>query len=153
MTSVRKKSLVLTSPGGTSGHYSRSSSMNRTSMHALLLGVGVALACCASARPAWAIKQFQDEFKDLYVKEGSPLAAEVERVKCNVCHVGKDKHDRNAYGQALDERLDKKADKENKDKIRKMLEEVAALPSDPAKPGSPTFGALIKEGKLPVAVP
>jgi hypothetical protein len=139
--------------GGTSGHYSRSSSMNRTSMHALLLGVGVALACCASARPAWAIKQFQDEFKELYVKEGSPLAAEVERVKCNVCHVGKDKHDRNAYGQALDERLDKKADKENKDKIRKMLEEVAALPSDPAKPGSPTFGALLKEGKLPVAVP
>lgn len=153
MTSVRRKGLVMTVSGGTSGHYSRSSSMNRTSMHALLLGVGVALACGVSARPAWAIKQFQDEFKDLYVKEGSPLAAEVERVKCNVCHVGKDKHDRNAYGQALDERLDKKADKENKDKIRKMLEEVAALPSDPAKPGSPTFGALIKEGKLPVAVP
>ncbi len=153
MTSVRRKGLVMSVSGGTSGHYSRSSSMNRTSMHALLLGVGVALACCASARPAWAIKQFQDEFKELYVKEGSPLAAEVERVKCNVCHVGKDKHDRNAYGQALDERLDKKADKENKDKIRKMLEEVAALPSDPAKPGSPTFGALLKEGKLPVAVP
>lgn len=127
--------------------------MNRTRMHAFFFGLGVALLCGTMARPAWAIKQFQDEFKDLYVKEGSPLAAEVERVKCNVCHVGKDKHDRNAYGKALDERLDKKADKENKDKIRKMLEEVAALPSDPANPGSPTFGALIKEGKLPVAVP
>lgn len=127
--------------------------MNRTGMHAFVLGLGVALLCGAMARPAWAIKQFQDEFKDLYVKEGSPLAAEVERVKCNVCHVGKDKHDRNAYGKALDERLDKKADKDNKEKIRQMLEEVAALPSDPAKPGSPTFGALIKEGKLPVAVP
>ena len=127
--------------------------MNRTSMHALLLGLGVALACGASARPAWAIKQFQDEFKELYVKEGSPLAAELERVKCNVCHVGKEKKERNAYGKALDERLDKKVDKANKEKIRKMLEEVAALPSDPAKPDSPTFGALLKEGKLPVAVP
>jgi predicted Ser/Thr protein kinase len=127
--------------------------MNRTSMHALVLGLGLALVCGVSARPAWAIKQFQDEFKDLYAKEGSPLAAELERVKCNVCHVGKDKKERNAYGKALDERLDKKEDKANKEKIRKMLEEVAALPSDPAKPDSPTFGALIQEGKLPVAVP
>ena len=127
--------------------------MNRMSMHALLLGLVVALACGGSARPAWAIKQFQDEFKELYVKEGSPLAAELERVKCNVCHVGKEKKERNAYGKALDERLDKKVDKANKEKIRKMLEEVAALPSDPAKPDSPTFGALLKEGKLPVAVP
>ena len=73
-------------------------------------------------------------------------------MKCNVCHVGKDKKERNAYGKALDERLDKKADKENKGKIRKMMEEVAALPSGD-KSDSPTFGALLKEGKLPVAVP
>ena len=124
--------------------------MSRFSSRVVVLGLGVALVAGLS-RPALAIKQFQDEFKSLYVKEGSPLAAEVERVKCNVCHVGKEKKERNAYGKALDERLDKKADKENKDKIRKMLEEVAALPSDPAKPDSPTFGALLKEGKLPVA--
>lgn len=153
MTAVRSKGLVMLSFGGRPDHPSWSSSMNRTRMHAFLLGLGVALVCGTMARPAWAIKQFQDEFKDLYVKEGSPLAAEVERVKCNVCHVGKDKKERNAYGKALDERLDKKADKDNKEKIRQMLEEVAALPSDPAKPDSPTFGALIKEGKLPVAVP
>jgi len=130
--------------------------MNRTGMHAFVLGLGVALLCGAMARPAWAIKQFQDEFKHLYVKEGSPLAAEVERVKCNVCHVGTSKKERNAYGQALDERLDKKTDKDDKEKIRKMLEEVAALPSNPSSSpnaASPTFGALIKEGKLPVAVP
>ena len=29
------------------------------------------------------------------------------------------------------------------------LEDVAALPSDPAKADSPTFGKLIEEGKLP----
>ena len=153
MTAVRPECLVMGSSGGRPDHPSWSSAMNRNGMHAFVLGLGIALLCGTMARPAWAIKQFQDEFKDLYVKEGSPLAAELERVKCNVCHVGKDKKERNAYGKALDERLDKKADKENKEKIRKMLEEVAALPSDPSKPGSPTFGALIKEGKLPVAVP
>jgi hypothetical protein len=63
--------------------------------------------------------------------------------------MGKSKKDRNAYGHALAERLDKKEDKENTAKIRKALEEVAALPSDPAKPDSPTFGALLKDGKLP----
>jgi hypothetical protein len=34
---------------------------------------------------------------------------------------------------------------------KEALEEVAALPSDPAKPDSPTFGALLKAGKLPIA--
>ncbi len=152
LTASLEEGLVMLSFGGWPGHPSWRSAMNRTSMHAFVCGLGVLLACGGTARPAWAIKQFQDEFKHLYVKEGSPLAAEVERVKCNVCHVGKDKKERNAYGKALDERLDK-TDKDDKDKIRKMLEEVAALPSDPAKADSPTFGALIKEGKLPVAVP
>jgi hypothetical protein len=127
--------------------------MNRIRRQVLVLGLGVALTGGILARPAFAIKQFQDEFKSLYVQEGTPLAAEVERVKCNVCHVGKDKKERNAYGKALDERLDKKADKDDKEKIRKMLEEVAALPSDPEKKDSPTFGDLIKSGKLPVATP
>jgi hypothetical protein len=127
--------------------------MNRIRRQVFVLGLGVALAGGGFARPAFAIKQFQDEFKSLYVQEGTPLAAEVERVKCNVCHVGKDKKERNAYGKALDERLDKKADKDDKEKIRKMLEEVAALPSDPDKKDSPTFGDLIKAGKLPVATP
>ncbi len=127
--------------------------MNRISRQVLVLGLGVALAGGGLARPAFAIKQFQDEFKSLYVQEGTPLAAEVERVKCNICHVGKDKKERNAYGKALDERLDKKADKDDKEKIRKMLEEVAGLPSDPDKKDSPTFGDLIKAGKLPVATP
>ena len=97
--------------------------MSRFSSRVVVLGLGVALVAVLS-RPALAIKQFQDEFKSLYVKEGSPLAAEVERVKCNVCHVGKEKKERNAYGKALDERLDKKADKADKEKIRKALEEV-----------------------------
>jgi len=114
-----------------------------------MVGVAVAVMVSASARPAFAIKQFFDEFKAVYVKADTPLAAEVETAKCNVCHVGKNKKDRNAYGDALAELLDKKEDAKNVEKIRQSLEKVAAMPSDPAKADAPTFGALIEEGKLP----
>ena len=123
--------------------------MIRSSRYAFVLGVGIAVFAGSAARPAFAIKQFFDEFKTMYVKDGSPLAAEVETAKCNVCHVGKSKKDRNAYGNALAELLDKKEDAKNVEKIRKALETVAAMPSDPAKADAPTFGALIEQGKLP----
>ena len=131
--------------------------MSRSSRYALVAGAAVAIACGGSAREAFAIKQFFDEFKAIYVKPDSgdtaekALVAEVETAKCNVCHVGSVKKDRNAYGNALADRLDKKEDAKNVEKIKKALEEVAALPSDPAKPDSPTFGALLKAGKLPIA--
>ena len=112
-----------------------------------VMGLVVAIGVAASGSQAFAIKQFADEFKDMYVKDGTPLAAEVEKAKCNVCHAGKSKKERNAYGQALAELLDKKEDKDNKEKIRSALEEVASKPS--AGAGSPTFGDLIKDGKLP----
>lgn len=118
--------------------------------------VAVSLAAGASARPAFAIKQFFDEFKAVYVKPDSgeaadkALAAAVETAKCNVCHVGMNKKDRNAYGNALADLLDKKDDAKNVEKIRQSLEKVAAMPSDPAKPDAPKFGDLIKQGKLPV---
>ena len=130
-------------------------SCSRSSRFALVAGAAVALACGGSVREAFAIKQFGEEFKAVYVKPDSAdpaekaLAAAVEEAKCNVCHKGSSKKDRNAYGEALDKLLDKKEDAKNVEKIRKALEEVAALPSDPAKADSPTFGALLKEGKLP----
>ena len=103
-----------------------------------VMGIVVAVGVAASGGQAFAIKQFSDEFKAMYVEDGTPLAAEVDKAKCNVCHVGKSKKDRNAYGQALSDLLDKKEDKSNKEKIRQALETVAAQPS--AGAGSPTFG-------------
>ena len=114
--------------------------------HIMTIVCGLALVAGPAAPPAFAIKQFETEFKALYVKDGTPLAAAVEQAKCNVCHKGKSKKDRNAYGEALAERLDKKADKDDKEKIRKALEEVAALPSGEA---GKTFGDLIQAGQLP----
>jgi hypothetical protein len=121
---------------------------------AVVLGTGVALMVGASSRPAFAIKEFFDEFKAVYVKPDSSdanekaLAAEVETAKCNVCHAGSNKKERNAYGNALADLLDKKEDKKDTAKIRGALEKVAAMPSGD---GKPTFGELIKQGKLPGA--
>ena len=123
--------------------------MPRSSIPARLTLLALALAIGASAQEAFAIKQFSDEFKAAYVKEGTPLAAEVETAKCNVCHKGSSKKDRNAYGEALAKLLDKKEDKDNKDKIRQALETVAKESSNPADASAPTFGALIEQGKLP----
>jgi len=127
----------------------------RSNTGAILAGVAVAVMAGAAVRPAYAIKQFADEFKAVYVKADSAdpaekaLATEVETAKCNVCHVGKSKKDRNAYGHALADLLDKKEDAKDVAKIRAALEKVAGMPSDPAQPDSATFGALIKQGKLP----
>lgn len=123
--------------------------MTRSTIPFRLAVLGLSFALAGSAREAFAIKQFADEFKEVYVKEGTPLAAEVETAKCNVCHKGKSKKDRNAYGEALAKLLDKKEDKANKEKIRQALETVAKESSDPSKPDAPTFGELIAEGKLP----
>jgi hypothetical protein len=116
------------------------------SRHASLLVIASVAAVCLVPAPAFAIKQFADEFKAVYVKDGTPLAAAVETAKCNVCHAGKSKKERNAYGEALAERLDKETDKKDVEKIRKVLDEVAKLPS---KVSGKTFGELIADGKLP----
>lgn len=123
--------------------------MTRTSMSFRLAVVSAALVLGLGSREAFAIKQFETEFKAVYVKDGTPLAAAVESAKCNVCHKGKSKKDRNPYGEALAKLLDKKDDKENKDKIRQALETVAKESSNPADASAPTFGALIEQGKLP----
>ena len=121
-----------------------------------VMAVAVAMVAGMTSRPALAIKQFQDEFKAVYVKPDSSdpaekaLAAAVETAKCNLCHKGKEKKDRNAYGEALAELLDKKEDAKNVDKIRKALETVAGKASPN---GGPTFGELIKAGKLPGGAP
>jgi hypothetical protein len=123
--------------------------MIRSSTLFRLAAFGLVIATAASAREAYAIKQFADQFKEVYVKDGTPLAAEVETAKCNVCHKGKNKKDRNAYGEALAKLLDKKEDKDNVEKIREALATVAKESSDPANAGAPTFGGLIEAGKLP----
>jgi hypothetical protein len=117
--------------------------------------VAVLALVAASASSALAIAPFKKEFDNLYVKKegGTPpeqkLAEAVKTAKCDICHMGEKKKERNAYGQALAKLLDKKTDKDNVEKIRASLKQVESEHSDPKDEKSPTFGDLIKEGKLP----
>lgn len=122
----------------------------------LLCGTFVAGAILWLGVPqAKAIKPFKDEFEAKYVKPDSKdakekaLAEAAASAKCNICHVGTSKKDRNVYGKALAELLDRKKDKDSKDKIQAALDTVAAKKSKPDDANAPTFGELIKEGKLP----
>ncbi len=120
--------------------------MNRRLSWMLAVVFVLALGLLWVQRPAEAIPPFQKEFVKMYVQPGSPLEAQVKKVKCNICHKGKKKKNRNAYGQALAKLLDRKKDKKNVEKIRKALKQVE---SQSATPGGPTFGELLRAGKLP----
>lgn len=114
----------------------------------LLAVFGLAIS---SAR---AIAPFKKEFDEKYVKKApatdaeKSLAAAVGEAKCNVCHYGKSKKNRNTYGQALAKELTKK-DGKDLAKIHAALDKVAAEKSNPDDASSPTFGELLNQGKLP----
>jgi hypothetical protein len=108
---------------------------------------------------AGAMPQFKKEFQDKYVKKDSSDAAEksladaFETASCLVCHTKKadgkaDNKSHNVYGKSLKKLISKK-DAKDKEKIREALDKVAGEKVDPSKPDSPTFGELIKAGKLP----
>jgi hypothetical protein len=121
--------------------------------------LSVLLAClvlAVSAAPLWAIPPFNDAFKAKYVKEGTPLAEKVGEVKCNVCHMGKEKKDKNEYGKTVGKFL-KKADftGDNKkydpksDEGQKVLSEGLDKAAAEKSSGGKTYGELIKAGELP----
>ncbi len=93
---------------------------------------------------------YKKQFDAKYVtKKADPdFVKAAEEAKCNICHAGEKKKDRNVYGQALAKLLEK-GDEKKVPKIKSALDAVAKEPSDPNNPESPTFGDLIKSGKLP----
>ena len=114
-----------------------------------------AIFAALATSPAGADKAFRDQFKVKYIKPDSADPKDValreafQDAGCNVCHVGDERENRNAYGQALGKFLSRKTDKKNRPKIQAALDKVAAMKSNPSDPASPTFGDLIRQGKLP----
>jgi hypothetical protein len=121
----------------------------------VLFGCGALGLVALSSETAEAIPAFKTGFDKLYVKKDSTdpkekaLAEEVGVVKCNVCHVGKVKKDKNAYGIELGKLINKKQHIKDPVAIKDALEKVGGMSSNPADPKAPTYGDLIKEGKLP----
>jgi hypothetical protein len=106
------------------------------------------LATLSITRPARAIPQFQKEFLTLYASDKA-FVKEAKKTGCFLCHQGKLRKNHNSYGIHLVDLLDKKADMKNPGKIVEALKKVEAMHSVEGDDKSPTYGELIKEGKLP----
>ncbi|MCG8451140.1 MAG: hypothetical protein MI725_16350 [Pirellulales bacterium] len=118
-----------------------------------ILFAGLFLSCGLTSK-VLAIPQFQKEFYRVYnidkkAEQPSDFVKVVLEAKCHLCHQGKKRKNHNPYGDELAKLLDKKKDKKNPEKIVQALEKVAKLPTNPKDKKSPTYGALIKAGKLP----
>lgn len=115
----------------------------------LCLGAVVWTASSATALPP-----FNKEWTGKYV-EGNGNAKFVEAVgtaKCNVCHMGTSKKDRNEYGMAVSKFLTKARYNEIKDDeaaakkyILEGLDKAAVEKNHAGK----SFGEVIKAGELP----
>jgi hypothetical protein len=118
-----------------------------------LMAVICVVALGVGALSAHARQQYSNSFKEKYCdpKSKDPavekLIKAVETAKCNTCHVGKTKKERNKYGQELGKLLGK--DQKDKDKITKALEDVEKIKVDDKDPKSKTYGDLLKNGTLP----
>lgn len=104
--------------------------------------VGGSFLTQASAR-----QPYYDTFKETYGAGDKNYENLIVDTKCFVCHVGKSKKNRNAYGMALSKHLKNEKDKE---KIKEAMKKVE---SEKDKPDGTTFGELIKEHKLPGGPP
>ena len=107
----------------------------------------VALASTASALPA-----FQLEFKKEYVDSltDKKFAEEISKadVKCLVCHQGKNRKNRNAFGAEVAKLLTKKDIKDH-DKIAAGLKKALAMHVDPKNEKSETYMDRLQAGKWP----
>ena len=130
----------------------------RLAMYALALVAAAVVLTSVTVEPTQARPPYNKEFQAKYLKKDSKdpaemaLAAAIEKVKCNVCHKGNNKKMRNDYGMALSKLLTKD-DVKDIDKIKASLDKVAEEHSKPDDDKSPTFGQLLKEGKLPGGEP
>ena len=128
-----------------------------------LIGLATALttlACGLFATPANAVPTFKKVWTAKYVDaQANPqFAASVKTAGCHVCHVGKKRANRNAYGTALAELLDrtKYTSKRMREEPEKATQEIlAALEKVEAakSPQGGTFKELFESGKLPANQP
>lgn len=111
----------------------------------LICGAVIAsVALLTSAQVAHARPDYNKAFWALYEKEIGKLA---DATKCNSCHFGDKKTNRNDYGKAFGAALgDEKKPVKDAEKIKAALEKAA---KEKSSTEGKTFGDLIKDGKLP----
>lgn len=107
-----------------------------------VLLAGFAVLC--SSQVAEARPDYNKQFWEIYKKE---LGTQADAVKCNACHFGQEKKNRNDYGKAMGAALgDGAKNVKDADKIKEAIEKAA---KEKSSTDGKTFGDLIKDGKLP----
>jgi hypothetical protein len=118
-----------------------------------LLSVFVLGVCTQSAWALPAVAKLWIE--DAYAK--SPVVEAAKEAKCNVCHFGTSKKNRNDYGLALSKvgvtKINYDALKGDQEKLNATLKELFKKAEGEKSVNGKTFGELIKEGKLPGTPP
>ncbi len=103
--------------------------------------------------PAAAIKPFYDEFKKDYLDtlKDKKFAESIDKgdAKCLICHQGKQKKNRNAFGKEIGKLLDRKKDAKNTDKMDAAFKKVLAMHVDPKNEKSETYMDRLKASKWP----
>jgi hypothetical protein len=117
----------------------------------LVLGA-VAVAFCVQS--ASALPPFQKEWKAKYADGNSnaKFVEAVETAKCNVCHMGTSKKDKNEYGKAVGKFLTKakyNEIKEDAEAAKKYILEGLDKAEAEKNAGGKTYGEVIKAGELP----
>lgn len=115
----------------------------------LTLLVGAALAA-VFASSALAIPNFKKSFEEQY----PALKGVSEEQKCNLCHYGKSKKNKNDYGKALSEFLKKDNYKDERvkaepEKVKAEYDAAYKKVEEMKSKGGETFGARLKAGKAP----
>lgn len=120
---------------------------------AIMVALSVSLALVvlignASARPQY--KKVVDE----RVK-GSPIEAAAAEAKCNLCHFGTSKKNRNDFGKALSKYIDKDAFEKLKGdaaKLDEAIKEALKKAEADKNPAGEVYGDRIQAGKLPGSI-
>ena len=92
------------------------------------------------------------------ITKNSKFADTIKEHKCNVCHYGKSKKNRNDFGKAVNKTMNEDAYKklkaeENKEKLTKKIDEALKAAMKEKSPSGKTFGELIDAGELPAKNP
>jgi hypothetical protein len=115
----------------------------------LLAGLFVSI----SARPAAAVLQFYKVWETEYLAnhpdENYATLVKKPANRCFVCHVGKKRTHRNAYGAQMEEALEWKKDAKDKEKILAAIKAAGEKHVDPNDESSETFAQRIEAGKFP----
>jgi hypothetical protein len=97
--------------------------------------------------------QARPQYLKQFIAGNKKLEKEAKKVKCNVCHYGKKKKNRNDYGQAMAKLFAKNKKKKNEKDVKLIKEVLKKVAKKKSSEKGKTFGDLIKEGKLPGTAP